>query len=159
MRLKIHSKSTRAFWFAVLVAANSYFPATGKGYTYDTDVSLNGHIISKPGTENFGEPWPKNAHRPKAYPIYILELDQPITVLGNPMDPLSTETEKDVTELQLIDISDGETYDPNAYRRHAEILESRRKSGAPITIIGQLLHAHTVWHIRPVLLQYKDLGK
>jgi photosystem II stability/assembly factor-like uncharacterized protein len=115
-------------------------------YTYDVPVVLEGYVTKEPAVENLGEPWPEGEKPRKASTIFVLVLKKPITVIGNPADPISTETETNVSHLQMIDSGPG---DVAAWEAR---LENHVKQRDLIVVHGSLLHAHTVHHKMPVLL-------
>lgn len=134
-----------------LIAAIPFLTATAQDYTYDVPVALEGIITEQPPVQNLGEPWPEGEKHRKGDNIFVLVLKTPITVTGNPADPISTETETNVSRLQLIGAGQG---DVAAWEGMLKRLQKHVKQGDPVVIKGSFLHAHTVHHQTPVLLVY-----
>lgn len=130
-----------------LTASFANHEAVAQEYTYDVPVQLKGRIVIKPAVQGFPIPVPKNKPPLKPGIVFILELTKPITVIGNPSDPLSTETEKNVTRLQMIDLGDDK-----GQQKRDDLRKLLAKKKKLVVIQGELLHAHTAFHKTRVLL-------
>jgi hypothetical protein len=124
--------ATVAFCWAPLHAEDSKQVAYGP-----TVVTLTGVIIE----EAFGEDastFDRGRH------VRILRLDQTISVPAKPGDEIDTE-EKNVKEVHLVIDHAKHPIPKNAFGK------------THFTATGTLYHAHTVHHLRPIVMLVSDL--
>jgi len=72
----------------------------------------------------------------------LLQLDQPICVLGNPKDELNGDSERDQRVVTLVPASG---------------MNLARYAGARVHIEGTLFHAHTGHHRTPVVIKVRRI--
>ncbi len=78
----------------------------------------------------------------RAEPCWVLYLPSSVCVEGNPKDYMNSETEKNVSELQLIVLG---------RRKYRKLL------GKSVSVKGRLLHAYTWHHHTSVLVQVERM--
>jgi hypothetical protein len=130
--------------FAVLLCGAFSAPAAERPcLKYEPEVvDLQGTVkrVVFPGPPNYENI--KNGD--EAEPYWVLYLPKEICVQGDPKDEFNSETEKNVTSLQLMDVD---------YRQDRSLL------GKSVVVQGTLMHSFTGHHHTPVLIQVKSVEK
>jgi hypothetical protein len=123
------------FWvlsfLALLPACASAAPALQYG---PAEVRLQGKIGSGKFQHPNGE-WVE---------FFLLELPEPASIPADPDDPTNV-AEEGIIEVQI--------FAPDADLQ--KLLET--KAGEAATVEGTLFHAHTAWHVRPLVLNASEV--
>lgn len=103
-----------------------------------TKVRLTGVITRQtfPGPPNYESI--KNGDKPETY--WILKLEKPVCVNGNPKDELNSETENDVKNIHLV-------FHGDEYTRYRHLVSKR------VITTGTLFQAQTAHHRTKVLME------
>lgn len=111
-------------------------------YSFEQDgVNLSGRILYEDffGPPNYGE----NPDTDSVETAVILIILEPITVEGNPTDPLNSETFTNISRIQLV--------------VPWEKVEEKNLSGKKVAVQGYLFSRHTGYHRTDVLMFVKDI--
>ena len=103
-------------------------------------VQLQGKVkrVVFPGPPNYESV--KDGDQPEAH--YVLFLPKGVCVQGDPKDEINSESEKEITSMQLMITS---------YNKYRPLL------GKNVNVKGKLMHSHTGHHHTNVLLQVESM--
>ena len=121
---------------------------TAKWYKYEPEVvTLKGELLSKSayGPPNYGE----NPRTDKKVKYYVLKLETPINVKGDPKSEVNTDTYENISEIQMV-LIEGIT-------AKEDMKSMEDKVNKKVTVQGMLFQAITGHHYTKVLIKVRHI--